>query len=185
MDSTCLGFVLVLVLVALVVQVVLIGTRWWGSFVQNRQFGASNQTMRVKKTLLGLFTVNIDGVNVKTDSGKARLAQTLSAVSLAMAIVAALLVICLVAHKRTPSCAMRTGTAVVALMTFAVSLSASIFATRYVKAAANARYGVALPLHYVSSLMLLAVAVLLLFKTKGPYDHTSLTNSPVHAPMTS
>ena len=128
--------------------------------------------MHLKKTHLGLFTVKLGDVNVNTDSGKARLAQTLATVSLAMALIAALMVICLVAHKKTPSCAMRTGTAVVALMTFAVSLTASIFATRYVKTTTNARYGVALPLHYVSSLMLLAVAVLLLFKTKGPYGHS-------------
>jgi len=184
--------------VALVVQVVLIGTHWWGSIATPSAGGGSiatpsagggsiatlstNGAMHLAKTHVGLFTVKLGPKQVKVDSGKGRLAQTLATVSLAMAVVAALMVICLVAHKRTPSCAMRTGTAVIALMTFAVSLTASIFATRYVKTTTNARYGVALPLHYVSSLMLLAVAVLLLFKTKGAYGHAGLT--PVHVPTT-
>ena len=167
MDSTCLGFVLVLLLVAFVVQVVLIGTKWWGSFVP-ALLGAGPTKTHLAKTHVGLFSVSTPNQkNIKVESGKARLAQTLSTVSLVMVLVVALMAICLVAHKRTPSCAVRTGAAVLALLTFAVSLTASIFDTRYVKSATKSQYGVAVPLHYVSSLLVLASAVLLLFKTKG------------------
>lgn len=179
MDSTCLGFVLVLLLVALVVQAVLIGTRWWGSFkgTIGQQLGDTPAKLDLT-THVGLFSMKGPMRTVKTDSGKARLAQTLATVSLAMAFLAALMAICLVSHKKTPSCAIRTGATVITMMTFAVSLCASIFATRYVKTETNARYGIAVGLHYVTTLMVLASAILLAFKTKGSSGYGSMAPLP-------
>lgn len=182
MDSTCLGFVLVLLLVALVVQAVLIGTRWWGSFKGGigQKLGATPaQTDKLDLTThVGLFSMKGPVRTVKTESGKARLAQTLATVSLAMALLAALMAICLVSHKKTPACSIRTGATVITMMTFAVSLCASIFATRYVKTETNARYGIAVGLHYVTTLMVLASAVLLAFKTKGSRGYGSMAALP-------
>jgi len=164
MQSSCLVFILLLVLVAFLIQAVLIGTRWWGHATPPTD---GKYSIARNVGLFGSQMPNVKDSDKKETGGKARLAQTLSTVALVLALLSLLLVICLTSHKRVPSCGVRNGATITTLLAFAVSISASIFDTRYIKSMTGISYGVAVPLHYVSSLMLLAGAVLLFCKMKG------------------
>lgn len=160
--NSCPTFTLILVIVAVVIQAVLIGTRWWGT--QPTGLGSSPTNAHLVANSIGLFKSTY-GSSVVNSSGKAKLAQTLSTSSMVLVAIAALLVACLVAHRSTvPSCGVKTGSAVLVFVAFGVSLTASIFNTRFIKGVTGtppAKFGVAVALHYVSSFLLLPAFLLL------------------------